>query len=126
MELPQIVSSILRSILLCLSLRCAVAWDLTVSTGQCDPTDLDADKVVRYSGKAFDSCEKISIPGTDIDIGVQVRCGSSGSKVTIFEDKTCAESSKLRHVYIGKSGECMLLTGVGHYATLVWETTQCS
>jgi len=118
-------SSILRSIVVCLSLRCASAWDMTVSNGKCDHTGLD---VAQYGAGAFDSCAKITIPGLDLAIGVKIRCTDAGSKVTIFEDKTCAHSSKRRHAYIGKSGGCMqLLTAAGHnwYGSLVWNPSEC-
>lgn len=101
------------------------AWDLTVSSGQCDPTGLDEDKVVRYTAGALDSCSKIKIPEVDLDIGVKISCTDSGMKFTIFEDKTCNESSVLRHAYMGLSGSCMLLTGAGHYASLVWTEADC-
>lgn len=96
-----------------------------MSSGQCDPTGLDADKVARYENRAFGSCDKITLPGLDLDIGMTIRCTGAGVKVSLFEDKTCNESSKIRHAYIGKSCGCMLVTGAGHYASLVWDATKC-
>eukprot|EP00746_Dinoflagellata_sp_MGD_P002324 gnl/MRDRNA2_/MRDRNA2_104509_c0_seq1.p1 gnl/MRDRNA2_/MRDRNA2_104509_c0~~gnl/MRDRNA2_/MRDRNA2_104509_c0_seq1.p1 ORF type:complete len:339 (-),score=60.79 gnl/MRDRNA2_/MRDRNA2_104509_c0_seq1:22-948(-) len=118
-------SSILRQLALFLYMQGTDGWDLIVSTGQCDPTGLDDDKVVRYAAGAMDSCSKIKLPEIDLDIGVKIGCTDSGMKFTIFEDKTCEESSMLRHAYMGKSGSCMLLTGAGHYASLVWNEADC-
>jgi hypothetical protein len=118
-------SSIFTSIALYLSVRSVSAWDLTVSTDQCDPTGLDEDKVFRHTAGALDSCSKVELPGLDLDIGLKVSCTDAGMKLSIFEDKTCDETTLFRHAYIGKSGSCMLLTGAGHFASLVWNEAEC-
>lgn len=96
-----------------------------MSSGQCDPTGLDADKVSQYVAQALDSCSKVELPGLDLAIGVKVGCTGAGMKLSVFEHVTCNESSKIRHAYIGKSGGCMLLTGAGHYASLGWNSNDC-